>query len=164
MSQNPLPQCDLPVTLAEVLSAELAQQRPHEARAIDKKVKGALENTSIWAERKKASTEIVPDIYAAIHGLKEKRSALCLSVDGVRQRHLSNLGVLQGLARSGLLERFDYLSTVSGGGFHRQLADGMDSSSRYRRQNVVAPLAALRRTRSTQSRHHSTTYVFMRTI
>lgn len=116
MSQNPLPQCDLPVTLAEVLSAELAQQRPHEARAIDKKVKGALENTSIWAERKKASTEIVPDIYAAIHGLKEKRSALCLSGGGIRSA-IFNLGVLQGLARCGLLGKFDYLSTVSGGGY-----------------------------------------------
>ena len=28
-----------------------------------------------------------------------------------------NLGVLQGLARRGLLDKFDYLSTVSGGGF-----------------------------------------------
>lgn len=44
------------------------------------------------------------------------RSALCLSGGGVRSATF-NLGILQGLARHGLLERFDYLSTVSGGGF-----------------------------------------------
>ena len=27
------------------------------------------------------------------------------------------LGVLQGLARAGVLDKFDYLSTVSGGGY-----------------------------------------------
>ncbi|MFL6228001.1 MAG: patatin-like phospholipase family protein [Pyrinomonadaceae bacterium] len=44
------------------------------------------------------------------------RSALCLSGGGIRSATF-NLGVLQGLARHGLLEQFDYLSTVSGGGF-----------------------------------------------
>ncbi|HEY0763301.1 MAG TPA: patatin-like phospholipase family protein [Pyrinomonadaceae bacterium] len=44
------------------------------------------------------------------------RSALCLSGGGIRSATF-NLGILQGLARHGLLERFDYLSTVSGGGF-----------------------------------------------
>lgn len=45
-----------------------------------------------------------------------QRSALCLSGGGIRSATF-NLGILQGLARHGLLERFDYLSTVSGGGF-----------------------------------------------
>src|SRR5256885_13304611 len=44
------------------------------------------------------------------------RSALCLSGGGVRSA-VFNLGILQGLARCGLLDKFDYLSTVSGGGF-----------------------------------------------
>ncbi|HET6974720.1 MAG TPA: patatin-like phospholipase family protein [Pyrinomonadaceae bacterium] len=44
------------------------------------------------------------------------RSALCLSGGGIRSATF-NLGILQGLARHGLLSRFDYLSTVSGGGF-----------------------------------------------
>jgi hypothetical protein len=44
------------------------------------------------------------------------RSALCLSGGGIRSATF-NLGILQGLARHGLLEQFDYLSTVSGGGF-----------------------------------------------
>lgn len=43
------------------------------------------------------------------------RSALCLSGGGIRSA-IFNLGILQGLARHGLLENFDYLSTVSGGG------------------------------------------------
>lgn len=44
------------------------------------------------------------------------RSALCLSGGGIRSATF-NLGILQGLARHGLLGKFDYLSTVSGGGF-----------------------------------------------
>src|SRR5712692_80245 len=55
-------------------------------------------------------------IWAAIHGLKEKRTALCISGGGIRSATFG-LGILQGLARCGLLDKFDYLSTVSGGGF-----------------------------------------------
>jgi hypothetical protein len=43
-------------------------------------------------------------------------SALCISGGGIRSATFS-LGVLQGLAELGLLSRFDYLSTVSGGGY-----------------------------------------------
>src|SRR5437762_14168939 len=56
------------------------------------------------------------ELWAAIHGLKEKRSALCMSGGGIRSATFG-LGVLQGLARCGLLDKFDYLSTVSGGGY-----------------------------------------------
>ncbi len=55
-------------------------------------------------------------LYKAIHALPEKRAALCLSGGGIRSATFA-LGVLQGLARKGLLSRFDYLSTVSGGGY-----------------------------------------------
>ncbi|MDQ6701006.1 MAG: patatin-like phospholipase family protein, partial [Acidobacteriota bacterium] len=44
------------------------------------------------------------------------RSALCLSGGGIRSATFS-LGVLQGLARLQVLDQFDYLSTVSGGGY-----------------------------------------------
>ena len=44
------------------------------------------------------------------------RSALCISGGGIRSATFA-LGVLQELARRGILERFDYLSTVSGGGY-----------------------------------------------
>jgi hypothetical protein len=43
-------------------------------------------------------------------------TALCLSGGGIRSASFC-LGVVQGLARRGLLARFDYLSTVSGGGY-----------------------------------------------
>jgi hypothetical protein len=43
-------------------------------------------------------------------------SALCLSGGGIRSATF-NLGVLQALARLGFLTGFDYLSTVSGGGY-----------------------------------------------
>jgi hypothetical protein len=43
-------------------------------------------------------------------------SALSLSGGGIRSASF-NLGLLQGLSRAGVLGRFDYLSTVSGGGY-----------------------------------------------
>jgi hypothetical protein len=46
----------------------------------------------------------------------KNHAALCLSGGGIRSGTF-NLGILQGLARHGLLEQFHYLSTVSGGGF-----------------------------------------------
>ena len=54
--------------------------------------------------------------WAAVHGLKEQRAALCISGGGIRSATFG-LGVLQGLARCGLLDKFHYLSTVSGGGY-----------------------------------------------
>jgi hypothetical protein len=46
----------------------------------------------------------------------EPLGALCLSGGGIRSASFG-LGVLQGLARFGLLGKFHYLSTVSGGGY-----------------------------------------------
>src|SRR5689334_5118811 len=43
-------------------------------------------------------------------------SALCISGGGIRSATFA-LGVLQGLAEQGILTSFDYLSTVSGGGY-----------------------------------------------
>jgi hypothetical protein len=53
---------------------------------------------------------------AAIDAHPEDLSALCLSGGGIRSATFS-LGALQALARAGLLGRFHYLSTVSGGGY-----------------------------------------------
>ena len=55
-------------------------------------------------------------LYEAIHGLGEKRAALCLSGGGIRSATFA-LGILQGLARLRMLPQFHYLSTVSGGGY-----------------------------------------------
>lgn len=70
----------------------------------------------IWKCKKELSARLVPILYEISRKLPNRRSALCLSGGGIRSATF-NLGILQGLARYGLLERFDYLSTVSGGGF-----------------------------------------------
>jgi hypothetical protein len=53
-------------------------------------------------------------VHARIH--QRPTSALCLSGGGIRSATFA-LGVLQGLARAGVLGTIDYLSTVSGGGY-----------------------------------------------
>ncbi len=55
---------------------------------------------------------------SALHELLHQRgaSALCLSGGGIRSATFG-LGVLQALARLGVLGKLDYLSTVSGGGY-----------------------------------------------
>lgn len=73
-----------------------------------------------------ATGEALEEEFEAIHELgwceehaatlAAERSALCLSGGGIRSGAFC-LGVLQGLADRGMLARFHYLSTVSGGGF-----------------------------------------------
>ncbi|HEY6254032.1 MAG TPA: patatin-like phospholipase family protein [Candidatus Angelobacter sp.] len=53
---------------------------------------------------------------AALGDNKAARTALCISGGGIRSATFA-LGALQGLADLGILEKFDYLSTVSGGGY-----------------------------------------------
>src|ERR1700676_4803389 len=53
-------------------------------------------------------------LYRIAHRLE--LSALCLSGGGIRSAALS-LGVIQALADHKLLDKFNYLSTVSGGGY-----------------------------------------------
>ena len=82
-------------------------------------------------------------------------SALCLSGGGIRSAAFA-LGVVQGLAARGILSRFDYLSTVSGGGYtgamltawvqragydnvEKELVDGPQSNA------TISPLQHLRR-------------------
>ena len=55
-------------------------------------------------------------VYERIHKEQPARSALCLSGGGIRSA-IFGLGILQGLAKHDLLHNFDYLSTVSGGGY-----------------------------------------------
>ena len=50
---------------------------------------------------------------------------MCISGGGIRSATFG-LGALQGLAEHGLLAQFDYLSTVSGGGYIGELADRME--------------------------------------
>ena len=63
MSQN-----NLPLTLAEVLSAELKVQRlPAETDPVDQQVQAALSNASKWVERESASDHIVPTEIGRAH-------------------------------------------------------------------------------------------------
>jgi hypothetical protein len=105
-------------------------------------------------------------LHAQIH--KTPTSALCLSGGGIRSATFA-LGVLQGLARAGTLGSFDYLSTVSGGGYigswftawlHREGPEGragvlqaIDPARRMHDQdqlptaaNAVSPIDRVRQT------------------
>jgi hypothetical protein len=83
-----------PLVFEEVLADEFRALRP----------RSGFENV-----REKA-------LIARMHGDAEPLSALCISGGGIRSATFA-LGVIQGLAERGLLTRFDYLSTVSGGGY-----------------------------------------------
>src|SRR5258706_518456 len=52
----------------------------------------------------------------ALNNRRKNTAAVCLSGGGIRSASFC-LGVVQGLARKGLLGKFQYLSTVSGGGY-----------------------------------------------
>ncbi len=58
----------------------------------------------------------LPVVYAWIHAHDDPRNALCLSGGGIRSATFG-LGVLQGLAEANVLDCFEYMSTVSGGGY-----------------------------------------------
>lgn len=62
--------------------------------------------------------KLIAALNALVHDLSDsdKRAALCISGGGIRSATFA-LGILQGLARCGLLDKFHYVSTVSGGGY-----------------------------------------------
>lgn len=85
--------------------------------------------------------ETLGNLYGAVHALRDgdhpqPRAALCLSGGGIRSASFA-LGVLQSFAAKGLLDRFHYLSTVSGGGY----IGGWLTA--WRRNNAAAALAEL---------------------
>lgn len=74
----------------------------------------AEEHQAISASGAGEAPKTAEELIAFVH--RQKSSALCLSGGGIRSATFC-LGVLQGLVRLKLLARFDYLSTVSGGGY-----------------------------------------------
>lgn len=92
---------DHPLTLREALEKEYTELHSMPAPEYPK---NADENAKLSL------------LFKAIHSLKQKRTVLCFSGGGIRSATF-NLGVIQGLAQKGLLDKFDYLSTVSGGGY-----------------------------------------------
>jgi hypothetical protein len=119
---------DLVYSMAEVLEDEFRDLHENDPRKEDEaapKRQQPVADPSL-AELAPSSPQLHTDVRNAdklsalwdeIHKLSgDGRTALCLSGGGVRSAAF-NLGVLQGLARLGLLDRFHYLSTVSGGGY-----------------------------------------------
>src|SRR5262245_45513372 len=92
------------------------------------------EYRAIWGGRDTFSSEA--EYYRAVHA--RDQAALCLSGGGIRSAAFA-LGALQALASRGLLARFHYLSTVSGGGYIGSwlwrwiLAQGNDAAGVERR-------------------------------
>jgi hypothetical protein len=60
------------------------------------------------------SDERLRELHHLFH--QRRPAALCLSGGGIRSATFA-LGILQGLAKAGVLGKLDYLSTVSGGGY-----------------------------------------------
>jgi hypothetical protein len=78
------------------------------------------------------------DAYAVAADLK--LSGICFSGGGIRSATF-NLGVLQGLATLNRLNSFDYLSTVSGGGYiHQFLASWISCETIEKVQEQLEPL------------------------
>jgi hypothetical protein len=78
------------------------------------------DDTTDWSvlteEQEQAKVnELLPALFKAIHD-QGTRSALCFSGGGIRSATFA-LGAIQRLAKLGVLPKFDYLSTVSGGGY-----------------------------------------------
>ena len=83
--------------LAEELDGEVSESRTQELSVEEKQ-------------------KLLRAVYDRIHAEQPERSAICLSGGGIRSA-IFGLGILQGLAHTSLLREFDYLSTVSGGGY-----------------------------------------------
>ena len=107
---NPAPQKETCLTLARILGEET--ELLHGPFADDHPLK-VLERA---APSEASDKQYLEALTRHIHACHPKRAGLCLSGGGIRSATFG-LGVLQSLARLQLLDKFDYLSTVSGGGY-----------------------------------------------
>ena len=101
--------------LGPVPREELEEQLQQKLPAIDAEI-GALRQTDPEEYARRLDGERVKLFYAWLHRQDIRRSALCFSGGGIRSATFG-LGLVQGLARNRLLGQFDFLSTVSGGGY-----------------------------------------------
>jgi hypothetical protein len=107
---------ECPLTLYQVLTQELRHIRPA-TPGIDQLVDGDkpyAEEAGEDNDSKCPSGGDLNAVFKAYHG--EKLAALCLSGGGIRSATFA-LGVVEALAKEKMLPCFDYLSTVSGGGY-----------------------------------------------
>ena len=101
-----------PFSFNEAFLKELRELRPEAFRDL---------HAAKFSDPKGDQAANLKEIYETVHGALNDRphrplAALCFSGGGIRSATF-NLGVLQGLARIGVLGKFDYLSSVSGGGY-----------------------------------------------
>lgn len=118
MVSNSTPDSNPSMHLHEVLAAEFTALHGEPAPpGTDVPVSPGKDEAEEEQQEKKRQQHL-KEIWAAVHRLEKgkERAALCISGGGIRSATFA-LGVLQGLARCGLLEKFHYLSTVSGGGY-----------------------------------------------
>jgi GNAT superfamily N-acetyltransferase len=107
---NPTPQKDTCLTLANILGEET--ELLHGPFPDNHPLK-VLEQA---APTEASEKQYLNELHRHIHACHPKRAGLCLSGGGIRSATFG-LGVLQSLTRLQLLDKFDYLSTVSGGGY-----------------------------------------------
>lgn len=111
-----------------------ACRHPHQARTATTVIRPASGDDPVQLNRllleaafdgdvvRRVDQQRLARLWRAVHAMDRDaraplvRSALCLSGGGIRSAAFA-LGGVQALARHGLLTRFDYLSTVSGGGY-----------------------------------------------
>lgn len=103
-----------PFTFTQIYREELERLRPGVIDA------PAVPYSATRDERHAALKRIFTQVHAKLGGNEgsptEPLAALCLSGGGIRSATF-NLGVLQALARCKVLDRFDHLSSVSGGSY-----------------------------------------------
>src|SRR5207302_327697 len=97
----------------------VAARPGEEPRATARRTPRAERVAEDLARQARENAALLPSLYRSIHARAKAgapRSALCFSGGGIRSATF-NLGLLQRLAGADVLRRFDYLSTVSGGGY-----------------------------------------------
>lgn len=117
---NEDPSGDPPVQFADVLKSEvweiLRLELPDHDLDIDSKAVEGEEYPPTLDKSKIAQRRYEKRVLEALDEHSTDLTALCLSGGGIRSATFA-LGVMQGLARFGLLDKFHYLSSVSGGGY-----------------------------------------------
>jgi hypothetical protein len=120
-----MPEGDGPYALSDVLAEEFEAIKPgFAAGTAPGQTRDANgDPISLKSELGAAGVKPEPDRLRAIYRrfYDADLAALCLSGGGIRSASIS-LGVIQGLADHDLLNKFHYLSTVSGGGLYRLVA------------------------------------------
>jgi len=115
-----MPEGDGPYALSDVLAEEFEAIKPgFAAGTAPGQTRDANgDPISLKSELGAAGVKPEPDRLRAIYRrfYDADLAALCLSGGGIRSASIS-LGVIQGLADHDLLNKFHYLSTVSGGGY-----------------------------------------------